>query len=188
MRITAARLVSIVGHPFVLLTLLLLLPRLQSGTGDALRTTLAFIAMVIVPVAALIWRARTTGQWRTVDASDKADRPVLYATAIIVLVLVSAYFYFVVRSPTLVRGFITAALMMGVAAGVNRWIKISLHLAFACFAGVLLAKARLGYGVPVLLLVPALVWSRLVLSRHVLSETIAGGVLGLLGAACFLWV
>jgi hypothetical protein len=31
-------------------------------------------------------------------------------------------------------------------------------------------------------------WSRLVLSRHLLSETIGGVILGLLGASCFLWL
>lgn len=185
-RIFTARFISIVGHPFVLLPLLLFLPRFENNRGDALHSTVMFMAIVLVPLSLLIWRARASGQWQTVDASDKTDRPALYGTAIAALAGASAYFHFVQRSADLVRGFAAAALMMLVAAGLNRWIKISLHVAFACFCGVLLARTRLSYGLPVLLLVPALIWSRLVLSRHVLSETIAGVILGLMGAGCIL--
>lgn len=188
MRISVARFISIAGHPFVLLPLLLFLPRFQSGPGGAFRITLAFVAIVFVPLAVLIWRSVASGEWRTVDATDKADRPRLYKASIAVLVAATAYFFFVEHSPEIVRGCFIAAGMLLSAAGLNRWIKISLHLTFACFCGVLLARVRLSYGVPVLLLMPPLIWSRLVLSRHVLSETIGGMILGLFGASCFLWL
>jgi len=182
-----ARIISIVGHPFVLLPLLIFLPGFQNDRGGAFRTTLIFCGIVLIPLALLIWRCRASGEWRTVDASDKADRPVLYKSALLVLGVVIVYFSFVERSPEIVRGCIVSAAMLVLAAGLNRWIKISLHITFACFCGVVLTNVRLGFGLPVLLLVPPLIWSRLVLSRHVISETIGGLVLGLLGAACFLW-
>ena len=186
MKILVARYISIVGHPFVLLPLLIFLPRFQNDSGGALRVVLIFVGIVLIPLAFLIWRCRTTGQWRTVDASDKGDRPALYKASFLVLLVVSAYFYLVEKDPILARGCIVATGMVLLAAALNRWIKISLHVTFACFCGVLLAKVRLSFGLPVLLFVPALIWSRLVLSRHVLSEAIGGVVLGLLGAGCLL--
>ena len=188
MKVSAARFLSIVGHPFVLLPLLIFLPRFEDDAGGALRTTVEFVVIAFIPTALLIWRSRASGRWRTVDASDKADRPVLYTGIIAVLVALGLYFHYVERSPILVRGFMVTAAMMAVAAGLNRWIKVSLHVMFACFCGLILVRVRLGYGLPVLLLVPPLIWSRLVLSRHALSETIGGAVLGVVGASCLTWL
>ncbi len=188
MKTSVARVISIAGHPFVLLPLLIFLPLFQSDVGGALRTTLIFGCIVVIPLGLLIWRSCASGEWRTVDASDKANRPVLFKATILVLIVVSAYFHFVERAPQVVRGCIVSSAMLLLAAGLNRWIKISLHLTFACFCGVLLATVRLNYGLPVLLLVPPLIWSRLVLSRHIVSETIGGVILGLLGASFFLWL
>jgi hypothetical protein len=188
MKTTAARFISIAGHPFVLLALLLFLPRFQSSTNGALRTTLTFAIIVFVPLTILIWRSYASGEWRTVDASDKADRPLFYRVSIALVLGATAWFWLVERSPALARGSLAAAAMLLLAATLNRWIKISLHLAFACFSGILLARVRLSYGLPVLLLVPPLIWSRIVLSRHVFSETVGGVVLGVLGALGFMWL
>ena len=188
MKIPAARFISIVGHPFVLLALLVLLPRLQDSPADALHKTLLFAAIVLAPLALLIWRSVSSGKWRTVDASEKEERPLLYGTALAVLAVAIVYFGFVEHMPVMVRGFGVAAAMIAIAAAANRWIKVSLHIAFACFCGILLCRTRLAFGLPVLVFVPALIWSRLVLSRHVLSETVAGAILGGTGAACFLWL
>jgi membrane-associated phospholipid phosphatase len=86
-----------------------------------------------------------------------------------------------------VRGSIVSAVMLMLTAALNHRIKISLHLTFACFCGILLARVRLSYGLPVLLLIPALIWSRVVLSRHGLPETLCGLILGLFGAAGFIF-
>jgi hypothetical protein len=186
MRINAARFISIVAHPFVLLTLLVFLPRFQNDAGGAFRTTLIFVGIVLVPMALLIWRAVASGRWATIDASDKTDRPLLYGVSVVVLMAAIACFYFAERSSALVRGSLVGASMLMLAALLNHRIKISLHLTFACFCGVLLARVRLSYGLPVLLLIPPLIWSRVVLSRHVFPETIGGLILGIAGAAVFL--
>ncbi len=188
MRIAAARVISIAGHPFVLLPLLIFLSRLPSDSAGALRNTLLFVAIACIPLALLTWHSVASGKWRTVDASDKDDRPLLYKAALGVAVAAVGCFYFIEPSPGIVRGSLVVAGVLLVAATLNCWIKISLHVTFACFCGFVLARVRLSYGIPVILLVPLLVWSRLVLSRHVLSETVGGIALGLLGAACLVWL
>ena len=172
----------------MLLALLLFLPRFQSNMGGAVRSTLIFTMIVFVPLGFLIWRSYASGEWSTVDASDKADRPLLYKGAIAALLGGVAYFYFVEHSMPLARGSLVAAAMLLVAAALNRWIKLSLHLTFACFCGILLSRVQLGYGLPVLLLVLPLIWSRITLSRHAFSETVGGVVLGALGASAVMWL
>jgi hypothetical protein len=187
MKIPAARFISIVAHPFVLLPLLIFLTQLQNDRGGASHATIAFVAIVLVPLAMLIWRSVASGQWRTVDASDKAERPSLYICSLLVLAAAAAYFHFVNPSPSISRGCLASGAMMLVAFALNRWIKISLHLVFASFCGLLLSSMRLEFGLPILLLLPLLIWSRLVLSRHVLSETLGGVILGGASAACLIW-
>jgi hypothetical protein len=186
MKTSAARFISIVGHPFVLLSLLVLLLYAHSNPQSAIRATFAFMAIVLLPLGLLIWRSWASGRWRTVDASDKADRPVLYLAIGLVLVGAGAYFSFVEHSPAFVRGCVVVGAMMLVAFVLNRWIKLSLHIAFAAFCGLLLASIRFSEGLAILLFLPPLIWSRLVLSRHVLSETIGGLILGGFGAGCLI--
>lgn len=183
MRTSVARLISIVGHPFALLSLLVFVVQNYRDSQGAVRITLVFTMLVLVPLGLLIWRSRASGRWGTVDASDKADRPALYATVGRVLFGVGAYFHFVEGSAVLVRGCVVVGSMMLVAFALNHWIKLSLHVAFASFCGLLLTRVQIGAGLLTLLLVPPLIWSRLVLSRHFLSETIGGLVLGCAGAS-----
>lgn len=188
MRIAISRIISIVGHPFVLLSILILGLQLQGNPERAIRVTTIFGLIVLVPLGLVIWRARASGQWRTVDASDKADRPLFYLAIGVVLLAAAAYFQLVEHSPAFVRGCLVVGLMMLVAFALNHWIKLSLHLAFAVFSGLLLAAFQFSWGLPILLFLPLLVWSRLVLSRHLLSETIGGMILGALGAAYLIFL
>ena len=187
MRTLAARFISIIGHPLVLLSLLVLSLHLRHSPQNVLRLTFAFALIVLLPLGLLIWRSRASGRWQTVDASDKADRPVLYLTIGLVLIGAGAYFYFVEQSVVFVRGCFVVGAMMLVAFALNHWIKLSLHLAFASFCGLLLGTLQPRAGLLILLCVPALIWSRLVLSRHVLSETIGGMILGGCGATYLIW-
>jgi hypothetical protein len=112
---------------------------------------------------------------------------VLYLTIGLLLIGAGAYFYFVDHNAAFVRGCFVVGAMMLVAFALNHWIKLSLHVVFACFCGLLLGTVQLGAGLLILACVPALIWSRLVLSRHVLSETIGGLILGSCGATYLMW-
>ena len=57
MRISAARFISIVAHPFVLLPVLILLPRLERDRASALRAAVVFVGIVCIPLALLMWRS-----------------------------------------------------------------------------------------------------------------------------------
>jgi hypothetical protein len=162
------------------------MPRLQNGVSG-LRGVANFVLIVLVPLMLLIWRSVATGRWRTVDASDKKDRPILYFVAFVSSATGAMYFHRVEGWSDVAQGCIVAAIILVVAAALNRWIKISLHLACACFCGIIFMQRHWVYGLPLVVLLPALVWSRLVLSRHVLAETMAGAALGILGALGLLW-
>ena len=87
----------------------------------------------------------------------------------------------------MLRGCAATAVLLGLAAILNRWIKLSNHVAFAMFTGVLLSHFALGWGLAVLAIVPLVAWSRLALSRHTLQEIFGGMVLGALVGAGAAW-
>jgi hypothetical protein len=184
-KVLFARWVSILGHPFLLTPLFVLIPIWGQNASSALRNAGVVAAVVIIPLGILIWQRRRTGRWKTVDASERSERPILYRSMLVVLLLLAAYYRFVEPSPIGFQRSLAILLIVGVASALNAWIKLSLHLAFAGFFGITLAAIHLGYGLPILLLIPFLFWSRLVLSRHTKLEVGGGLALGL-AAACAL--
>ena len=134
-----ARLLSIVGHPLVLLCVLMLVLHAHRNPERTPMVAAAVALIVLLPLCLLIWRSRASGRWQTVDASDKADRPVLYLAIGLVLVAAAGYFQFVEHSPDFVRGCAVIGGMMLAAFVLNCWIKLSLHVTFATFCGLVLS-------------------------------------------------
>jgi membrane-associated phospholipid phosphatase len=178
-KLALARWISIVGHPFSFTALLVaVVGSKRSGVGGATRLIIVTAIVLIIPLWIFMWRKWRSGRWQTVDASDPADRPSFYGVALLLVGLLMGCFALVQGWSFMLRGCAAVAILLGLAAFLNRWIKLSNHVAFAMFTGVLLSYFALGWGVAVLLLVPFVAWSRLVLSRHTWSEVLGGIILG----------
>lgn len=166
-----ARWVSIVGHPFVTATAMVL----ASGT---VRTVTAFVVIAIVPVAILMFRQVRRGAWEHVDASNRRERPILYIVGIAGALAWFGYLALTEPQSPLMRGLAVTMAMLLLCAILTRWIKVSLHVTFAAYS----ATALLFFGSPVgwamAVLVPLLIWSRLRLGRHTLLEVALGLVIG----------
>ena len=125
-----ARWISIVAHPFTMITLLAAVPAIHQASRQAFQAVLLVIFAVIVPIGLLMIRQVRRGQWSNVDASNASERPALFFIALITLVATLAWLRLKDPHSFLVQGmFVTAGFLM-VAAFLNRWIKLSLHIAF----------------------------------------------------------
>ncbi|MEY2490533.1 MAG: hypothetical protein QOC70_2475 [Verrucomicrobiota bacterium] len=183
-----ARWVSIAGHPFSFITLLVIVAGSKKyDIGAAVRLVTVTVIVLIIPLWIFMWRKWRSGRWQTVDASDPRDRPSFYGVAFLLLGLLMGCFAFIEGWSFMLRGCAAAAVLMGLAALLNRWIKLSNHVAFAMFTGILLSRFALGWGLGVLVLVPFVAWSRLALARHTLHEVLGGMVLGALVGAAAAW-
>jgi len=78
-------------------------------------------------------------------------------------------------------------MLLVIAAIANLRFKISLHTLFASYCTVILFRVSVLCGLTALLLTALVFWSRLFLSRHTLSENIAGLALGLMGGMATAW-
>jgi hypothetical protein len=187
-RMQSARWISIIGHPFTFVVLVVAIASWKlHGSHHAFRTTGIVVATMLVPLGLFIWNRYSLGYWETVDASAPADRPALYTAAFLLLIPVGACFILRGRATEMARGLAAVAILIGILAGLNRWIKLSVHLAIGTFATVIVTRLTPAFGVALLLFLPLLGWSRLSLSRHVPAEVAGGFLIGLLVATLTLW-
>jgi hypothetical protein len=80
----------------------------------------------------------------------------------------------------LMRGILVTAAFLLVAALVTRWVKLSLHVAFAALTATTLYLLDSAIGYALIAVVPVVFWSRLALARHRVHELLVGLVLGVL--------
>ena len=174
-----ARWVSILAHPFVMVAVLVGGAALRFGTpADAARAVGAVTLLTLVPVAVLMVRQVRRGAWGNVDASSRAERPVLFAVGAIGLVALLVYSLAVRPQSFLLRGGVVTLAMLAACAVTTRWLKVSLHMAFAALSATTLLLLGSAAGWVLLPVVPLLAWSRLRLGRHAVAEVVAGTLAG----------
>lgn len=175
-----ARWVSILGHPFAMTIVMVLGAALRFSTPrEALRTLLLVALIALLPVAVLMIRQVRKGSWTNVDASDRAERPLLFAVGIVALaVLLGAVLVFRPGS-FLLRGVAGVLIMLAVCAVATKWVKVSLHMAFGALATTMLLFLGSPAGWVLLAVMPVLAWSRLALERHSYAEIAIGSLVGI---------
>lgn len=147
--------------------------------GDVLRSVALVVAFGVVPLALLMRRQVRRGSWQNVDASNARERPVLFVVAILGLVLLLTYLLVVHPRSFLVRGIYGGVGMLVVCAIATRWVKVSLHLAYAALSATILVLAGSPVGWLPALGIPALMWSRWALGRHDAVELVLGLLIGI---------
>jgi hypothetical protein len=174
-----ARWVSILAHPFVMVTLLVGVPAMRQSSGNGVSVLLVVIA-VVVPIAVLMLRQVRRGRWSNVDASKASERPVLFMVAL--AGLIGALGWLLLNDPQsfLVRGMLVVAAFLLIAAVLTRWVKLSLHVAFAALTATTLFLLGSAVGYALIAVVPLVFWSRIALARHRVHELVVGLVLGML--------
>ncbi len=182
-----ARTVSIVGHPMVLVPIavaIALRGRVGIGQGAAILGAV-YGAMVIV--AAYLVHGVRTGRLSHIDVSVREERGTFYRVAMASTAAATAVLYFTSAPRGAVFGVACAFGLLAVGSIVNRWIKASLHTAFAIVAAGIVGVAA---PIPFALLLAtsaAVAWSRLELRRHTRSEVLVGALLGAVAAIALEW-
>jgi membrane-associated phospholipid phosphatase len=184
-----ARAVSIVGHPVVLVLVAALI---AASTRGASLQQLRLIGGALVTLGVIVlgysWLQVRAGRWSHVDASVRNERNSLNGFLVVLCLLSSALLWFLTRRPHMSVALALSGALIVTALITARWVKVSLHAAFAAFATALLWPIKLAV-VAGVLVTAAVVWSRLVLGRHIAADVIAGLLLGVTaGVAYQVWV
>lgn len=181
----AARALSIVGHPGLLMPVAV---ALGASGADVPAQRMIAVVTATLGVALLVggyslWQVRR-GHWTHVDASLPHERRQLNPFVIWLLLGAAALLWLGGASRHGAIGALVSALIVGVALGLQRRMKLSLHAAFAVFAASLVWP-QWQWSLPMLGLALGVAWSRLALRRHTAAEVFAGLAVGALAGLVF---
>ena len=181
-----ARIVSILGHPLVSLPVAALLLAAHQGAGPARLSVLVLglgaIALGVMGYSR--WQVRRQ-RWRHVDASGRGERRSLNRFLLLVFAVATLATWAWAPQREFALGLALSALLIAAAMLSARWCKLSLHVAFAMYAAVLLVQLSWLACAAGILFVAAVAWSRLVLDRHAPRDLVAGAIAGLLAGLAF---
>lgn len=180
-RLAAARLLSLVGHPALLVPSAVVCAVAGAGRDEPglWLAGLAAVSLAACVIAYSLLKVRR-GRWNDVDASAPAEREQLTSFLFPLMAAGTlAMGLFGLPLPA-VAGLGFGAAMVGVAHATGPWLKLSLHAAFAVYAAALLWPWT-AVVIACLLLAGGVAWSRVVLGRHTVVEARLGLVLGAAG-------
>ncbi len=186
-RTVARVLTEVFQPPVVVLVLLLISPAIEPGfPGTMWFGLLAAMFVCVLPLAFVLVMVKL-GRITDHHVSDRRQRPALLWMTL-ASVVVGLLVLHLLSGPVSVTVMIVALIGgIGVLAVVSAFWKMSGH-ASALAAAVVISVMMFGLEwLPLLLLVPAVGWSRLVLRAHTLAQVIAGSLFGGLVIAGLWW-
>jgi membrane-associated phospholipid phosphatase len=182
-----ARIISVVGHPFVLLSLTVLIVAFhRTHPLRALTIGGVTVLSTVTPLAFIIRRKVSAGKWGDHDVSDASERKSFYPVAITINTLSTLIFYLLDFPHGLIVGMLMSLVILLAAMLINHWSKISLHVIFAVYFAVALFAVSYWSGAGFLLLAAAVGWSRVRLERHSLAQVLSGAFLGAIAGIALL--
>lgn len=177
-RTALARVISIVGHPVLLILVATLIAASARGaTIEQLRLVGGVLAALGIIVLGFGWLQVRNGRWSHVDASVPKERTTLNAFLVILTLLSAALLWFLTHRTTMAVALALSGAIILIALLTARWVKVSLHAAFAAFATALLWPNWPAV-VAGIVVTTVVAWSRLELGRHVAADIAAGLLLG----------
>ncbi|MEV7607071.1 phosphatase PAP2 family protein [Paenarthrobacter sp. NPDC089322] len=186
---TTARVLTEVFQPPVVVTVLLLIsPATEPGFPGTIRFGLLGALFVCVLPLSYVLVMVKLGRITDHHVSDRRQRPMLLLLAL-VSVVAGLLVLQLLQGPVGVSAMILA-LIGGIAvlAAVSAFWKISGHASAIAAAAVIVVLMFGPAFLPLLLLVPAVGWSRVVLRAHTLGQVIAGSLFGGLVIAGLWWI
>jgi membrane-associated phospholipid phosphatase len=179
MSATIARYISIILNPiFILLFLPLLLVYRATGSSTLAVEWTLYTAFFLFIFGAGLWYGVQKKIFTDLDVSKREQRPLLFTWTVIFTILYLAGL-FLFHAPQILF-LVVFAVIFGIfiASLLNRYLKVSLHVAGITSLAVALAITYRGWFYLLLLFVPLVAWARIRIKRHTPQETVAGAILG----------
>ena len=175
-----ARLVSTAGHPAVLMPAAAVIASPNRFAGIALAISLGCAALVL---AYSLYKTRT-GQWAHIDASAPSERLELNSQIGTVFLVVAVILWLTKIHAGVLVVVGLSGLILVVGHLLRRVAKLSLHVAFAVFAALLVWPNHLAT-VTLVAIALAVSWSRISLHRHNATDVILGALVGAIAGFAF---
>lgn len=179
------RWISIVGHPFIVMPVAILVASADGGSTSVPVPVLVAVGLMMAVLALYIARQMKRGEATDVDVSKRSDRPRVYFVAIVAAITATAFLYVRELESPATRGLAVTTGLFLVCAIANSWIKVSLHSAFAMLAAGIVWPAHPAIGWLFAGAAPVIAWGRVAYGRHTWKEVALGLALGALAAMVY---
>lgn len=182
-----ARIVSIIGHPLLILSLSTILIAFHFYTSaKAWLISAIVIGFVIVPVTVNNLLKARKKVYTNFDVSDRKQRHSFYRFGLVVLSIGVIALYFVPGARSFFTGTLFALVMLATSAIINMKVKASLHTAVVAYMAISFYSINLNIMIGLLLFGILIAISRLILKRHTIREVLIGGLLGIIFGLLYL--
>lgn len=178
-QLRAARILSVVLHPFVVGPVTVAL----ATRNWKLAAVIA--GAIVLPLTILLLHRTRRGEWSDFDVSQRHQRPGLYYVGIPCLALAALLAWWLGAPPRFLRSFLAIGTVFTAGLLGNRFLKTSLHMMVGAFCAAVLGRIYPTSPFLTAPLLAALAWSRWKLQRHTPAEIAMGLVLGI---AAGVWV
>lgn len=182
-----ARWLSRVFHPFIVVipTLFLAAYLATSSLAEALKWTVAAVAIVILPVSIFILVNVGRGQYSDPYVSIREHRHSLYLVGGACLLLLLAFLILADAPRIIVACLYAAVAANAVGALVNRFSKVSVHAAAMAGCTTVLFSLSVAIGLAMAAITLILGWARVRTEDHSLGQVVMGWAIA---TACVLIV
>lgn len=173
-----ARILSLVGHPALLMPVTYIFSSSANGAPTRVITLIA-VGSLLVGVATLAyswWQVRA-GRWSHIDASNPQERRQINLFLMLLFSGVACLMLVLEQPRTLIMWPAFSAALVAFGHLLRARLKMSLHVSFAVFAALLLWPSPIGTSA-LLVVAMGIAWSRLALSRHTLREVVVALLAG----------
>lgn len=167
------------GPVFTLLPIpFILIARSSQDYSHALKWTMFSYAFILA-VALFVVVGVILGVFSNFDVSKREQRPLLFSFSAFAAFCYLLSIIILDGPKVLLIGFFALALGLLAIIIINRWIKVSIHMATATAVLLFIGIVYRGYFFLLLSLIPLLAWSRVKTKKHSPMETIVGTILGI---------
>ena len=170
-----ATVLSIVGHPLVLMPFTVLI-----SVRQPLFRTLIYAGITILPLMLVIRRKVRAKEWTDHDVSEPRQRREFYWFLLVVIGGSIPLFSLFGFPRPLIVGTAVSLVLLALGMLINLWSKISIHMMFCAYCVVINTRTGAAASIIALCLLLALGWSRVVLGRHTVPQVVSGAGLGAL--------
>ncbi len=184
---STAALISALGHPFLLLPLVLAWLTIWKVGLEGALPIIAAISICIVSMVVFLYIRKKRGQISNWDVSVQSQRSSSIYRPILLLTGAAAAVLYFLRQP-FVGDTLFFGLLMLVCYGINSRIKISQHTVMAFYVSFLVLPVHFWIGLGLFVFAPFIGWSRIVLGRHKKNEVLLGAIVGTLFGILHWWL
>jgi len=174
-----AQFISIAGHPLLTIPLFLVI---ITFTLEDFKKAFIISSLIIggffLPLILRLYLKSRNGSYTNFDVSDRKQRKSVFTFIVPILSVVTLFMYFTGQSTNLCLSLLFGLMLVIISQVVNLYIKSSMHVAFHLYLSFLILAMNTRIGIIALLITFPIAWSRIVLGRHTLKESLVGGGIG----------